>query len=362
MWTSWRNRSLWLLAAALAAPGLLRAAPLTGGAIVSIGVSPSSPGPFTAGVSTNTAGVDGGIRWQLVAATSTLAPDPNQYVDLQLFDSGTLVPGALSPTFFKTDGLSTTFGGGLGVFGSGEVPVKFYRAGTNMTVVATVRASPLVNCTSHAFTVYPSTATKLLLVAPGQTFAQSTGTIGTPDVQQPRQGFTLTAVQVDDYKNLATAVNPIVTLVSAGSLATIPNSSHALVAGQWNFNNITINAAKTTLTFTASATGLTPGTVDVVTEGPNPEEVFPFPSPFNPRQGAMTFRFQLNEAKSVRVIVKDRFGQDVWRNDVVGSKGFTDVPWDGRNENGNIVAAGIYIVMLEVDGNIKSKKRFGVSK
>jgi hypothetical protein len=365
MWTSWRNKSLWLLAAALAVPGLLRAAPSTGGPIVGIGVSPSSPGPFSVNVTTNVAGPtggNGGIRWQLIASTSTLPPDAGQIVDLQLFDNGTLEPGAMSPAYFTTNGTDTTFGGGSSVIpGSGEVLLTFNRAGT-LTIRAIVRASTSVYCNSNPFIVYPSTAAKLLVFVPTEmSFAQSTGTIGTAAAQQPRQPFTVTVVQTDAFNNRVEGFNPTVNLAS-GDLVTIPTPNLLLAAGQRNFDNITINAAKTTRTFTATGGGLTPGTVNVVTEGPNPEEVFPFPSPFNPREGAITFRFQLNEAKSVRLIVKDRFGQDVWRNDVTGAKGMTDIPWDGRNENGHIVAAGIYIVVLEVDGSIKSKKKFGVSK
>lgn len=76
----------------------------------------------------------------------------------------------------------------------------------------------------------------------------------------------------------------------------------------------------------------------------------------------MTFRFQLNDAASVKVIVKDQFGQDVWRTEYSGPKGQNNVSWDGRNERGHVVAAGVYYALLEVKGEITSKKRFGVVK
>lgn len=76
----------------------------------------------------------------------------------------------------------------------------------------------------------------------------------------------------------------------------------------------------------------------------------------------MRFRFRLNQPGGVAVIVKDRFGQDVWRTEFSGGEGQNEASWDGRNQNGHIVAAGVYYGLLEVGGEIKSKKQFGVVK
>ena len=128
---------------------------------------------------------------------------------------------------------------------------------------------------------------------------------------------------------------------------------------------MTVIGAQTTRTLTANDTTdptVTPGTLDVTTAGPPAKEVFPFPSPFNPTQRNITFRFRLSDPKSAEVIVLNLFGETVWSREVSAGIGFTDVTWNGRNDRGAVVAAGVYYVLLKVDGSLESKKRFGVIK
>jgi hypothetical protein len=128
---------------------------------------------------------------------------------------------------------------------------------------------------------------------------------------------------------------------------------------------VTVTGAQITRTLTAhdeTDPGVADGALNINTAGPPAKEIFPFPSPFNPSQQNITFRFRLSEAKSAEVIVTDLFGQEVWRQDVSGNIGFNDIRWDGSNDKGVRVAAGVYYVLLNVDGSHESTKRFGVIK
>jgi hypothetical protein len=288
------------------------------------------------------------------------SPNQVETVTLVLVDgSGNVVNGGMSVITFNTViGQSSYFPdttpGGLTF-----IP---FAAGTGYKLRAT-SANGLIKDSVNSFTVVPNSPTKLVLLAPGMTY-DSRVVGGTPTVQTMGTSFPLTVIQTDNWFNMVTAgAQPLVTITSAQDLVTLPPAS-PLVGGQGNFP-VTIMAVKTDRKFTATAaSGRSPSNeVTVHSEGPDPEEVFPFPSPYNPNLGApMKFRFQLNDSKTVTIIVKDRFGQDVWRTERTGARGQTDVLWDGRNENGQIVAAGVYNVFLEIGKQIKSKKRFGVVK
>jgi hypothetical protein len=129
--------------------------------------------------------------------------------------------------------------------------------------------------------------------------------------------------------------------------------------------SVTITGARITRTLTATDDtnpGIQTGTLEMTTAGPPEKEIFPFPSPFNPHRENITFRFRLADAASAKIMVTDLYGQSVWKNELSGSVGTNNVTWNGRNDAGVVVAAGVYHVMLEINGSIESKKRFGVSK
>jgi hypothetical protein len=79
-------------------------------------------------------------------------------------------------------------------------------------------------------------------------------------------------------------------------------------------------------------------------------------------QKDITFRFRLSDPKTVNLTVVTLQGEQVWQQEVSAGSGFTDVKWNGRNDRGAVVAAGVYYVLLKVDGSLESKKRFGVIK
>jgi hypothetical protein len=79
-----------------------------------------------------------------------------------------------------------------------------------------------------------------------------------------------------------------------------------------------------------------------------------FPNPFNP---VTTVRFDLRRAGRVRIGVYDLAGRLVRRLvDEQRPAGTHDVPWQGRNQAGRTVAAGVYFIRLEADGLIDTQR------
>ncbi len=337
---SWRNSRRALISAvvSVAFPFVLRATPVN-----QVDVFFTTGGSYTAGVSTNTSGT---LFVDCFINPGANPPNQVETVTFSLLQNGQPVSGGMSALSFNT------VVGNVGPYlGSSNVqPFTMFSAGTNLQLKATTSngASGL----SGVFTVSTGTASKLVLLAPGLTLDQGhnpagfTGHSGTAVNQQPQQTFAVTVVKTDVAFNQVATAGPVVSLAST-DLVTFSPTSASLVNGQATFN-VTVGDSQKTVTVTATGAGLSPGSVDIPVGGPEPERVFPFPSPFNPsRDGRMFFRVVLNDPKSITLLVKDRFGQDAW---------------DGRNENGNIVAAGVYDVLLKVGTAIKSKKRFGVVK
>ena len=79
-----------------------------------------------------------------------------------------------------------------------------------------------------------------------------------------------------------------------------------------------------------------------------------YPNPFNP---VTNIKFQLPQVSDVKLVVYNMLGQKI-RTLVDGNKdiGYYNVQWDGKNDNGNQVATGIYIYKFEAGNYIKSQK------
>ncbi len=79
-----------------------------------------------------------------------------------------------------------------------------------------------------------------------------------------------------------------------------------------------------------------------------------YPNPFNP---TTTILYQLPKISHVRISIYDILGRQVAR--LVDEKkrpGNFEVIWDGRDQNGNMVASGIYIYQIEADQYRKTHK------
>lgn len=79
-----------------------------------------------------------------------------------------------------------------------------------------------------------------------------------------------------------------------------------------------------------------------------------YPNPFNPET---EIRFQLPEANHVVVIIFNLLGQEIRTlADKQYEAGFHALPWDGKANNGNLVASGIYLYQLQAGSFSQVKK------
>lgn len=94
-----------------------------------------------------------------------------------------------------------------------------------------------------------------------------------------------------------------------------------------------------------------------VSKGPIPNEVFlnqNYPNPFNP---TTTIRYDLPQGGDVTLVIYDVLGREV---KVLVSRevasGFHEAVWDGRDDVGEEVAAGIYLYRLQAGGSSEVRK------
>ncbi len=86
-----------------------------------------------------------------------------------------------------------------------------------------------------------------------------------------------------------------------------------------------------------------PGTFDVSQ---------PFPNPFN---GAVSFRLDHPNRKSVRVTVYNLLGRKIAET-VLAGKGDIDFTWDGTGQNGEAVTTGLYLFRFSAEGRTIIRK------
>mgnify|MGYP006281598321 FL=1 len=87
------------------------------------------------------------------------------------------------------------------------------------------------------------------------------------------------------------------------------------------------------------------------TPGPiNNENIYAYPNPFNPDNENVTFRFRLSKSGNITIKVYDVSNQlvaTVISDYPVEADEELSVSWDGRNDNGAIVANGTYFYIIE---------------
>jgi len=81
-----------------------------------------------------------------------------------------------------------------------------------------------------------------------------------------------------------------------------------------------------------------------------------YPNPFHPDETSTTIAYVLQDNASVRMRIYTLSGglvldRQFTSGDQGGSTGLNEVPWDGRNGNGDPVASGGYILFIEAEGN-----------
>ncbi|MEC7926936.1 MAG: FlgD immunoglobulin-like domain containing protein [Candidatus Neomarinimicrobiota bacterium] len=79
-----------------------------------------------------------------------------------------------------------------------------------------------------------------------------------------------------------------------------------------------------------------------------------YPNPFNP---VTTIRFDLPEDSDIRLTIYNLVGKEI-RNLVSGEmpSGFNYIIWDGANNTGQAVSAGVYLFQIQADGFVQTKK------
>lgn len=134
-----------------------------------------------------------------------------------------------------------------------------------------------------------------------------------------------------------------------------PTTSHSYQPG--------LHTATLTVTDDAGATSAATIQVTVLAAAGAPTSALPtawalrppYPNPFNPRT---TIAFELPEAASVRLAVFDVAGRlvDVLLRDEPHAAGRWEVTWQGRDDRGRGVAAGVYFCRLEA-GSFRATTR-----
>ncbi len=79
-----------------------------------------------------------------------------------------------------------------------------------------------------------------------------------------------------------------------------------------------------------------------------------FPNPFNP---STKIAFELPKASRVKLIIYDIVGREVAQvTDADYPAGYTELTWNGLNQNRNLVSSGVYFYRISTDSWSKVKK------
>ncbi len=79
-----------------------------------------------------------------------------------------------------------------------------------------------------------------------------------------------------------------------------------------------------------------------------------YPNPFNP---STTIRYDLPEKSSITILIYDQLGRKLKEWNLEENAGRKQITWYGKDENGQVVASGIYLYRITVISH-ESKKEF----
>jgi len=300
----------------------------------------------------------------LIFDTTSYAPGT---ITLELLNGGNVVSGGVTPS-----SVQVPFSGGVG--GTPEYsPIKsaqitlYYAKATGLQLRASLVGSNVTGTSSVV--VIPDAPSKLLVLAPGMHAPVSPAdNPGLPTGQDPNAPFPFTVRLTDAYYNLIATANNALTF-SPETYLNLTNAPSTLTNGVASAT-ATITSPKVSVRIAATAASVT-GFTDIGSNGPPENEVFAYPSPINPKLNQkIIFQYRSTSNDNATVKVTDQFGQMVWKSSTWNTTPPPDtlcstckwLNWDGKNDKGEIVAAGVYYVLLDIGGSIKSKKRFGVVK
>ncbi len=78
-----------------------------------------------------------------------------------------------------------------------------------------------------------------------------------------------------------------------------------------------------------------------------------YPNPFN---AGTVIKFGTESASEYTVTIYDILGRKVWSTSGHTEAGWVEVPWDGRGENGNELASGLYLYRVQTAGGVQTRK------
>lgn len=78
-----------------------------------------------------------------------------------------------------------------------------------------------------------------------------------------------------------------------------------------------------------------------------------YPNPFN---AGTVIRFGTESPTDYNIAIYDILGRRVWETSGRAEAGWTEVPWDGRSENGNELASGLYLYRVQTAGGTQTRK------
>jgi hypothetical protein len=87
--------------------------------------------------------------------------------------------------------------------------------------------------------------------------------------------------------------------------------------------------------------------------GPAKENVYNYPNPFSPNDGPTNLAFSVSQSGSVSLVILSGAGREVWRRDMSAGEvlaGKNVVSWDGKDASGLLVPNGVYLYVVEAEG------------
>jgi hypothetical protein len=91
------------------------------------------------------------------------------------------------------------------------------------------------------------------------------------------------------------------------------------------------------------------------------KEFSTYPNPFDSRKKSATITFVLNQPAQIEFRIYDLMGGKVKQWQVEGQLGPNNLTWDGTDDHGNKVAAGMYILYYNMQGDgVTEKKRWKI--
>jgi hypothetical protein len=124
--------------------------------------------------------------------------------------------------------------------------------------------------------------------------------------------------------------------------------------------------------------GLTPGIYDITVTTPSgtsatstadqftvtvpASNVFNYPNPFNPLSETTKIAFNMNASSQVTIYIFDTVGRIVVKKEFNAIAGYNEVEWDGKDDYGDIVSNGVYLLRMVSNGTLLGKTKPWVIK